>query len=220
MSQVDSKGPPAGPVAACLSAAASADTSLTSPIGIEIPEATAAEGAVAVSAPTVKDDNEGIRCSVNAKLFTCIGNSLTQFNNSLRNSFKSGSEEPPHQQLLTTVTENDDFDGLDLGDDPDCPDPSCLEPLGEILGAEVVEGLEVGTYDPADTSNLIRLHGEVVGEDVGGENEEQTISATVNVATLDLSDPEAIHQHLSQLNDTVLRVQGKNVNLFNRIVGR
>ena len=45
--------------------------------------------------------------------------------------------------------------------------------------------------------------------DCGGEGGpgEQTISATVNVATLDLSDPAAIHQHLSQLNDTVLRVK-------------
>ena len=62
--------------------------------------------------------------------------------------------------------------------------------------------------------NLIRLHASVCGDggeagvSVAGQDVHQTISATVNVATLDLSDPEAIHQHLSQLNDTVLRVSG------------
>ena len=218
MSQVDSKTCHQGAPVACLSAAASADTSLTAPIGIEIPEA--AETPAAVPA-AVKDEEgeeeEGIRCSVNAKLFTCFGDKslqqqLTQFNSSLRNSLKAIEGE---QQLLTTAAaavaalgENDDFDGLDLGDDGDPVDPSCLEPLGEILGVDA-DGL---AYDGggADTDNLIRLHG---GDGGGGDddNGEQTISATVNVATLDLTDPEAIHQHLSQLNDTVLRVKGKHI---------
>ncbi|CAB4058764.1 Zinc finger protein 541 [Lepeophtheirus salmonis] len=49
-------------------------------------------------------------------------------------------------------------------------------------------------------NNVIQLHAEK--DDLNGT----TISATVNVATLDLSDPESIHRHLSQLNDTVLKV--------------
>lgn len=210
MSQVDSKTCHQGAPVACLSAAASADTSLTAPIGIEIPEA--AETPAAVK-DEEGEEEEGIRCSVNAKLFTCFGDKslqqqLTQFNSSLRNSLKAIEGE---QQLLTTAAaavaalgENDDFDGLDLGDDGDPVDPSCLEPLGEILGVDA-DGL---AYDGADTDHLIRLHG---GDGGGGDddNGEQTISATVNVATLDLSDPEAIHQHLSQLNDTVLRVKGR-----------
>ncbi|QQP34822.1 Hypothetical protein FKW44_022847, partial [Caligus rogercresseyi] len=53
---------------------------------------------------------------------------------------------------------------------------------------------------PLINNNVIQLHAEK--EDMRGTR----ISATVNVATLDLSDPEAIHRHLSQLNDTVLKV--------------
>ena len=57
-----------------------------------------------------------------------------------------------------------------------------------------------------DTNNLIRLH---AVNDTFHDGDSPTISATVNVATLDLSDPESIHQHLSQLNDTVLRVSAE-----------
>ena len=68
------------------------------------------------------------------------------------------------------------------------PKNECM--LGLFLTWPVLTDLDGDTYD------------------CGGEGPgEQTISATVNVATLDLSDPAAIHQHLSQLNDTVLRVK-------------
>ncbi|TRY69926.1 hypothetical protein TCAL_01235 [Tigriopus californicus] len=77
----------------------------------------------------------------------------------------------------------DHFEGLEVGNDH--------VPLGDIL-----EKLEACSDAK---SGLIRLH-------ASAENGSPTISATVNVATLDLSDPESIHQHLSQLNDTVLKL--------------
>lgn len=80
------------------------------------------------------------------------------------------------------------FDGIDLGGDDQTP-----VALGDIL-----EKLQEETQ-LAKADDFIRLHG-------GVESSPATISATVNVATLDLSDPESIHRHLSQLNDTVLRV--------------
>ena len=60
--------------------------------------------------------------------------------------------------------------------------------------------------DDHEGNNLIRLH---AVNDTFHDGDSPTISATVNVATLDLSDPESIHQHLSQLNDTVLRVSAE-----------
>lgn len=84
----------------------------------------------------------------------------------------------------------DHFEGLEVGNDH--------VPLGDIL-----EKLEACSDAK---SGLIRLH-------ASAENGSPTISATVNVATLDLSDPESIHQHLSQLNDTVLKVSTTCLNL-------
>eukprot|EP00095_Tigriopus_kingsejongensis_P005141 snap_masked-scaffold100_size373717-processed-gene-2.4 protein:Tk05141 transcript:snap_masked-scaffold100_size373717-processed-gene-2.4-mRNA-1 annotation:"hypothetical protein TcasGA2_TC014528" len=97
--------------------------------------------------------------------------------------------------LDTHVPSSDDYDdhfeGLEVGNDH--------VPLGDIL-----EKLESCTDAK---SGLIRLHA------ASTENGSPTISATVNVSTLDLSDPESIHQHLSQLNDTVLKVSTTCLNL-------
>ena len=60
-------------------------------------------------------------------------------------------------------------------------------PLGEIL-----ERLQ---SEEKFGSNLIRLHG------VNESN--ATISATVNVATLDISSPSSLQQHLSEINDVL-----------------
>jgi uncharacterized Zn-finger protein len=114
--------------------------------------------------------------------------------------------------------EDANFDGLDLGSDDHDP-----VPLGEILEKlQADSGLDDTDHEtgglgsskessktPSEMGSLIRLH--AVHDAV--ENEESpTISAMVNVATLDLSDPESIHQHLSQLNDTVLRVSANSLN--------
>lgn len=84
---------------------------------------------------------------------------------------------------------DENFDGLDIGSGDQVP-------LGEIL--DKLQAVDQSSVGVTDKGNLIRLHA-VDGSDT-------TISATVNVATLDLTDPESIHQHLSQLNDTVLKV--------------
>ena len=100
--------------------------------------------------------------------------------------------------------EEANFDGIDLGVDDQTP-----MPLGDILEKlqEETSGLTSGNPAPPavsektdDLQDFIRLHS------VNDQPQQPTISATVNVATLDLSDPDSIHQHLSQLNDTVLRV--------------
>ena len=101
----------------------------------------------------------------------------------------------------------ENFDGIDLGGDDQTPVPlgDILDKLQEETAATINDGSTIKgsttTSEEEDNkvlNDFIRLH--------SVENEHPTISATVNVATLDLSDPESIHQHLSQLNDTVLRV--------------
>ena len=94
-----------------------------------------------------------------------------------------------------------DFDGLDLEDDDHDP-----VPLGDILDKLQANASLNYSHCPKKESpdNLIQLH--AAQED----NDSQTISATVNVAALDLSDPDSIYRHLSELNDTVLRVSAKN----------
>ena len=108
------------------------------------------------------------------------------------------------------------FDGIDLGGDDQTP-----VPLGDILDKlqEESDSLSQGPAGSSsnpddhckngstsdDLNDFIRLHS------VAGDH--PTISATVNVATLDLSDPDSIHQHLSQLNDTVLRVTTDRLNV-------
>ena len=95
--------------------------------------------------------------------------------------------------------ETSNFEGLDLGGDDHTPVP--LGDLLEKLQAEtdLDDSMQTTSGTKSDINDLIRLHSVE-------QNEHPTISATVNVATLDLSDPESIHQHLSQLNDAVLRV--------------
>ena len=81
--------------------------------------------------------------------------------------------------------------------------------IGKIsLEDETLENCssDKGINEDHDGNNLIRLH---AVNDTFHDGDSPTISATVNVATLDLSDPESIHQHLSQLNDTVLRVSAE-----------
>ena len=102
------------------------------------------------------------------------------------------------------------FEGLDLGGDDQTP-----VPLGDLLEKLQAESdLDDGISGPSSgqdksgedaINDLIRLHSVTTDQ-----SEQPTISATVNVATLDLSDPESIHQHLSQLNDAVLRVTNAN----------
>jgi hypothetical protein len=113
------------------------------------------------------------------------------------------------------------FDGIDLGVDDQTP-----VPLGDILDklqeeSDSLSGVARGSgSDPQaehcnkngsctgdDLNDFIRLHSVT-----GDGSDHPTISATVNVATLDLSDPDSIHQHLSQLNDTVLRVTTDRLN--------
>ena len=113
------------------------------------------------------------------------------------------------------------FDGIDLGVDDQTP-----VPLGDILDklqeeSDSLSGVAPGSgSDPQadhctkngsctgdDLNDFIRLHSVT-----GDGSDHPTISATVNVATLDLSDPDSIHQHLSQLNDTVLRVTTDRLN--------
>ena len=94
-----------------------------------------------------------------------------------------------------------DFDGLDLEDDDHDP-----VPLGDILDKlQANAALNYSHCSKKESpDNLIQLH---AAQD---DNDSQTISATVNVAALDLSDPDSIYRHLSELNDTVLRVSAKN----------
>ena len=98
----------------------------------------------------------------------------------------------------------ENFDGIDLGGDDQTP-----VPLGDILDKLQEETATINERSEEDSNkdlnDFIRLHSVE-------HNEHPTISATVNVATLDLSDPESIHQHLSQLNDTVLRVSTDQLN--------
>ena len=109
-----------------------------------------------------------------------------------------------HTSLAEYPEEN--FDGIDLGGDDQTPVPlgDILDKLQEETAAATINDgstIKGNTSEEEDNkvlNDFIRLH--------SVENEHPTISATVNVATLDLSDPESIHQHLSQLNDTVLRV--------------
>lgn len=97
-------------------------------------------------------------------------------------------------QSLASYHEEANFDGIDLGGDDQTP-----VALGDILEKLEEETTELVKNDK-NLSDYIRLHSE----------DHPTISATVNVATLDLSDPESIHAHLSQLNDTVLRVTAED----------
>ena len=101
------------------------------------------------------------------------------------------------------------FDSFELQNNDD-DDEQDQVPIGEIL-----EKLQAGSSSPGypgssgrngSGANIIRLHA------VHDDSETPTISATVNVAALDLSDPDSIYRHLSQLNDTVLRVSAKNSN--------
>ena len=105
----------------------------------------------------------------------------------------------PGSSATTTTTTAQGFEGLDLGGDDHTPVP--LGDLLEKLQAEtdLDDSMQNNSGTKSDINDLIRLHSVE-------QNEHPTISATVNVATLDLSDPESIHQHLSQLNDAVLRV--------------
>jgi hypothetical protein len=107
--------------------------------------------------------------------------------------------------LEPTVEVDDDFEDLDISDQV---------PLGDILdkledaAAAAADSLVREDEEADADGNLIRLH---VKEDLEDEDASHglspsTISATVNVATLDLSDPDSIHHHLTQLNDTVLKV--------------
>ena len=86
--------------------------------------------------------------------------------------------------------------------------PGCSMMRKISLENEAMEGCSShkGSNNDHEGSNLIRLH---AVNDTFHDGDSPTISATVNVATLDLSDPESIHQHLSQLNDTVLRVSAE-----------
>ncbi len=97
--------------------------------------------------------------------------------------------------------EEANFDGIDLGGDDSTP-----VALGEILEKLQEETAELtSSHSKQDLNDFIRLH----------SGDHATISATVNVATLDLSDPDSIHQHLSQLNDTVLRVTAHESSTLN-----
>ena len=179
-------------------------------------------GDAVVGRPTANDDQagsfaeaSGYKCSVSvggpgdAKLFSFKHDNSDKFCNGLKGHHH-------HNQ-------GEDFEGLDLGDDHQDLDPV---PLGEILEKFHAEDPAFTDHSDYDNTalvsekveeNLIRLHAAVCGgssndsnlqELAPADNNGQTISATVNVATLDLSDPESIHQHLSQLNDTVLKVKG------------
>ena len=118
---------------------------------------------------------------------------------------QEGGQEQQHYQQHEA-----NFEGLDLGGDDHTPVP--LGDLLEKLQAETNLDQHVTSGDhhhhhgnkSSDLNDLIRLHS------VEQNHDHPTISATVNVATLDLSDPESIHQHLSQLNDAVLRVTTDN----------
>ena len=86
----------------------------------------------------------------------------------------------------------DRFDDLELGaEDGAVPLGDILDKFEAVAAAPCGGGVGDAVADGADTA----------------------ISATVNVSTLDLSDPESIHRHLSQLNDTVLKVSTACVRL-------
>ena len=116
----------------------------------------------------------------------------------------NGASDNHHHHQREVEDDEDDFDrfdDLELGSDQ--------VPLGEIL-----EKLDANAAVAAavDKTSFIRLHADQEEEESNSINNRAassvspTISATVNVATLDLTDPESIHRHLSQLNDTVLKV--------------
>lgn len=119
----------------------------------------------------------------------CCGGVVSATTSSSSSSSTTAAVTPHHEShnLPPAYAEEEaNFDGIDLDDQTPVA-------LGDIL-----EKLQEETQ-LAKADDFIRLHG-------GVESPAATISATVNVATLDLSDPESIHRHLSQLNDTVLRV--------------
>jgi hypothetical protein len=70
-------------------------------------------------------------------------------------------------------------------------------PIGEIL--EKLQGNVSPTFpnsgSKSGAANLIRLHAASQDDD-----DSPTISATVNVAALDLTDPDSIYRHLSQVS--------------------
>ena len=91
------------------------------------------------------------------------------------------------------VPNGDDHDGdFDRFDDLELGAEDGAVPLGDIL--DKFEAV------PAPGDDEPSNNGYVVSQ------ADTAISATVNVSTLDLSDPESIHRHLSKLNDTVLKV--------------
>ena len=97
---------------------------------------------------------------------------------------------------------DDDFDDLELGPTDQVPLGEILERLQEAAALACATSNSEIEGDGGSDGDFIRLHAAAADQDDGSP----TISATVNVATLDLSDPESIHAHLSQLNDTVLKV--------------
>ena len=81
-------------------------------------------------------------------------------------------------------------------------------PLGEILDRLQTEPdkFEAG----GDKSNLIRLHAAGDCSDgVGGGPAGATISATLNFATLDLSQPSSLQSQLSEINDVLLSISSR-----------
>lgn len=111
----------------------------------------------------------------------------------------SPDDTPKSKENDCAKVESPEFD-LDSDDQDNVP-------LREILDKLQANNSDDSPESPhSQTDNLIRLHAQPDGDS-------PTISATVNVAALDLSDPDSIYRHLSELNDTVLRVSAKNATL-------
>ena len=70
-------------------------------------------------------------------------------------------------------------------------------PLGEIL--ERLQAEDRAGSEQADKSNLIRLH-------AANDSSAATISATLNFASLDLSNHSNLQHHLSEINDVLFSI--------------
>ena len=159
-----------------------------------------------------------LKCSVTVAVPSHQGHAsfrTTDSNQSIQQISGTFGGDNSMTSFLTLKKEDDEeaaFDSLDLDnnneDDDDEDDDQDEVPIGEIL--EKLQASSSPTFanrsarNGGNSCNLIRLHA------AHDDSETPTISATVNVAALDLSDPDSIYRHLSQLNDTVLRVSTQN----------
>ncbi|XP_040580105.1 uncharacterized protein [Lepeophtheirus salmonis] len=153
--------------------------------------------------------SEFLASTVAANSSTSTLNNQEQHTHLQHNTTNSGGgNDLLHDGSSGTGGTNFDFEGIDLNSE--VPLGEILEKLQESSSSCSISSSSSSSHSEEEdfkkknqrriNNNVIQLHAEK--DDLNGT----TISATVNVATLDLSDPESIHRHLSQLNDTVLKV--------------